>query len=73
MFPYACHDALDGLVERLVGAAGLKLVGTHLTQQVFECVDHGQAERDADGAAERHLETRCMLWASLSSLVMMGT
>ena len=58
MFPYACHDALDGLVERLVGAAGLELVGAHLAQQVLECVDHGQAERDADGAAERHLETR---------------
>ena len=64
MFPYACHGTRwPG--QRICRNARLKLGGRIPTQQVFECVDHGQAERDADGAARRHLETRCMLWSVL--------
>ena len=49
-------NQVDGLVKRRVGATGLKFVRAHLAQQLFKRVDHGQAERDAHGAAKRHFE-----------------
>ena len=40
----AAYNGIDRFIECCIGAARFQLVGTYLAQQLFQRVDHGQAE-----------------------------